>query len=541
MRGRKNLRRMGIVLGLGALLCAGVMASGALGMALVDPGSTDSTSTAADTTPASTDPTPTDASSSSSTSADTTGSTTTDAAPPPTTTDTSSSTTTTTSTSPFTPTISSDKENYLPGATVRLTGAGWGAGEGVHIFINDDVGQAWSYNGDVTADSTGVFTSQVTLPSFFIADYTVTATGTSGAIAKAAFTDGAARDGDGVMVVSPTSAAAGSTNNNFSFTFTADPGKDFSSGSQVTLLVPGVWSQPRISGSSAGRVTVASGATCTAVGAPAISSGSGPWTITVDMTCDAKQSFTLVYSNVAAPSPTSTTLYSFDTKSKQSGGTLTAIAASPTVNVTVAAKTNQTISFTSAAPTSAVFGDQYTPTATATSGLTVTFGASGACSYDGVTGKVTMTSVGTCLVTADQTGNASFNPAPQITQSFTVGKANQAALSVTAPNAGVFGQSLQIVSSGGSGAGAVSYSVGASAACALNGTDATKLDITAGSGSCSVTATKAGDANYNSTSSSAHAVTVSKADQAALSVTAPTSGTFGDHLSISETRMRARS
>ena len=55
MKGRKNLRRMGIVLGLGALLCAGVMASGALGMALVDPGSTDSTSTAADTSPASTD------------------------------------------------------------------------------------------------------------------------------------------------------------------------------------------------------------------------------------------------------------------------------------------------------------------------------------------------------------------------------------------------------------------------------------------------------------------------------------------------------
>src|SRR3954470_841903 len=55
MKGRKNLRRMGIVLGLGALLCAGVMASGALGMALVDPGSTDSTSTAAEPSPSSTD------------------------------------------------------------------------------------------------------------------------------------------------------------------------------------------------------------------------------------------------------------------------------------------------------------------------------------------------------------------------------------------------------------------------------------------------------------------------------------------------------
>ena len=39
-------------LGLGALLCAGVMASGALGMALVDSGSTDTSSTATDTTTA---------------------------------------------------------------------------------------------------------------------------------------------------------------------------------------------------------------------------------------------------------------------------------------------------------------------------------------------------------------------------------------------------------------------------------------------------------------------------------------------------------
>src|SRR5947207_2156393 len=75
MKGRKTLRRAGIVLGFGLLLCAGVMASGAFGMHL-DAGNstTDSTSTAADstttapsesgstsmdTTPTSTDTTPT--------------------------------------------------------------------------------------------------------------------------------------------------------------------------------------------------------------------------------------------------------------------------------------------------------------------------------------------------------------------------------------------------------------------------------------------------------------------------------------------------
>ena len=86
---------------------------------------------------------------------------------------------------------------------------------------------------------------------------------------------------------------------------------------------------------------------------------------------------------------------------------------------TVAGKTNQTISFTSNAPSPAIYGGTYTPTATATSGLSVAFGASGACSYN--SGVVTFTNVGSCIVTADQAGNTQFNPAPQKTQQFTIG------------------------------------------------------------------------------------------------------------------------
>ena len=194
MRGRKNLRRMGIVLGLGALLCAGVMASGALGMALVDPGSTDSTSTAADTSPASTDTgaTSTDTSATSTDSSTSTAATTTTES---TTTDESSTSTTTTestTTTPaptFTPSIVSDKADYSPGATVTLGGAGWPAADAVHIFVNDDVGQTWSYSADVTADIGGTFTLQFPLPDRFIADYTVTADDALGLKATTSFTD----------------------------------------------------------------------------------------------------------------------------------------------------------------------------------------------------------------------------------------------------------------------------------------------------------------------------------------------------------------
>ncbi len=57
-------------------------------------------------------------------------------------------------------------------------------------------------------------------------------------------------------------------------------------------------------------------------------------------------------------------------------------------------------------------------TATASSGLTVTFTASGACSVSGST--VSLTGTGVCTITAAQGGNGSFNPAPNVSQSFNV-------------------------------------------------------------------------------------------------------------------------
>ena len=58
------------------------------------------------------------------------------------------------------PTITSDKADYSPGATVTLTGSGWAPGEAVHIVVNDKAGQTWSYATDVTAEPSGGFTSQ---------------------------------------------------------------------------------------------------------------------------------------------------------------------------------------------------------------------------------------------------------------------------------------------------------------------------------------------------------------------------------------------
>src|SRR5919112_995310 len=88
------------------------------------------------------------------------------------------------------PTIQSDLPDYAPGDTVTLTGSGWQPAEVVHIFVNDDIGQTWGRNVDVTADQSGNITDQFQLPSTFVAVYKVTATGATSGTATTTFTDG---------------------------------------------------------------------------------------------------------------------------------------------------------------------------------------------------------------------------------------------------------------------------------------------------------------------------------------------------------------
>jgi hypothetical protein len=102
------------------------------------------------------------------------------------------------------PSISSDQADYAPGSSVTLTGANWQPGEVVHIVVNDDQGQSWSHTADVTADATGMLQDQFTLPSWFVASYSVTATGPVTGTAVATFTDAS-------ISIAPTSGAPGST------------------------------------------------------------------------------------------------------------------------------------------------------------------------------------------------------------------------------------------------------------------------------------------------------------------------------------------
>jgi trimeric autotransporter adhesin len=94
--------------------------------------------------------------------------------------------------------------------------------------------------------------------------------------------------------------------------------------------------------------------------------------------------------------------------------------ADPATGTLVIGKANQSITFDG--PADKTFGDApFTVSATATSGLAVTFGAAGNCSVDG--DEVTITGAGSCTITASQAGDGNWNAAAPQARSFTINKA----------------------------------------------------------------------------------------------------------------------
>ena len=85
-------------------------------------------------------------------------------------------------------------------------------------------------------------------------------------------------------------------------------------------------------------------------------------------------------------------------------------------------KAAQTITFGSLG--AKTFGDApFAVSATASSGLAVTFGSGGSCSVSGST--VTITGAGSCTITASQAGDGNYQPATSVPQTFAIGQAAQ--------------------------------------------------------------------------------------------------------------------
>ena len=135
----------------------------------------------------------------------------------------------------------------------------------------------------------------------------------------------------------------------------------------------------------------------------------------------------------------------------------------------------------------------------------VTFAATGNCEVTGNT--VHLTGAGTCTITASQAGNANYKAATSVEQSFTIDKASQA-ITFGALADKTFGDPNFGLNATADSGLTVSYS--ATGNCSIVGANSDQVSID-GAGTCTITASQAGNANYKAATSVEQSFTIDKA------------------------------
>lgn len=204
-----------------------------------------------------------------------------------------------------------------------------------------------------------------------------------------------------------------------------------------------------------------------------------------------------------------------------------AVAYSSQFTVTVT-KVSQTITFANPGDkllSSGTFTVSPTTTATGLS-VSVNSATTGVCSISGST--VTLVSAGTCTLNANQSGDSTYDSAPQVTQSFTVSYAAQT-ISFIAPASKTYGDSVFSISATASSDLAVTFTSATTAICTVSGNSLTLL----AAGTCTINADQAGDSSYAAATRVSRSFTVSPKPltQGAVTATSPA----GERMTISAT------
>ena len=164
--------------------------------------------------------------------------------------------------------------------------------------------------------------------------------------------------------------------------------------------------------------------------------------------------------------------------------------------------TSQTITFAPLADQ--IYGAApFTVSATASSGLPVTFASTTAavCTVSGST--VTLVAAGTCTVQATQAGNATYAAAPKVNRSFSVAKASQT-ITFGALHDQALGTAPFTITATASSGLAVALASTTKAVCTVN---AGKVTLVL-AGVCTIQASQAGNANYSAATVVAQSFTV---------------------------------
>ena len=187
------------------------------------------------------------------------------------------------------------------------------------------------------------------------------------------------------------------------------------------------------------------------------------------------------------------------------------------VKLTATVLQSQTITLTGV-PASAAYKNSFTVSATASSGLPVTFTASGACSVAPGTATYTMNSgSGTCSVIANQAGNLSYAAATQVTKNVSANPASQTITLGSLPASAAYKSSFTAAATASSG---LTVTFTASGACTVAPGTAT-YTMTSGTGTCSVITNQAGNSNYSAAAQVTKTVSATPASQTISFTTGP--------------------
>jgi hypothetical protein len=161
------------------------------------------------------------------------------------------------------------------------------------------------------------------------------------------------------------------------------------------------------------------------------------------------------------------------------------------LNVTGSAVTTQTITFNKPASVAYSPGGQVMVSASATSGLPVSFSSTSTTCSVTATGVVTIDSAGSCNVDASQAGNASYSAAADVTRTLTITKAS-ATVGLAPVATQQLGETTALEVTGDGASTAVKLSASPASVCTV----ATQSVIAKAVGTCTITAQQPGDANY---------------------------------------------
>ncbi len=184
-------------------------------------------------------------------------------------------------------------------------------------------------------------------------------------------------------------------------------------------------------------------------------------------------------------------------------------------------KANQIITFNALA-NKTMEDAPFNLTAVASSALPVTYSSSNPAVATVAGNIVTIVGIGTTTITASQAGNASYNAAPELPQTFTVNKANQTITFTSLANKTVGDAAFNLGATATSTL-AITYASSNTAVATVSGNTVTII----GGGITTITASQVGNASYNAAPEVQQTFTVNKINQT-ITFSALSDKTLGD-------------